>query len=447
MAKITIPKGATLWGLARKYNTTVDELLKLNPQITDKRTIFAGASLNVPDVSSQIIPESFKRLGITAPLGSPEATRQLIESSKKLLERGKKFLEPAAKEPELTTGKIPPSETTTPETPPVVTTQKQREEMDELGVTPDEIPEDQDFSDFLADIKKRFKKTDELISKITKLAGPTPEETRIQDDITDLENMLREDIQQVQERPLGGTVLKSAIANEIKNITQGNTRESLVLLRRIDNLRRKLQVLQGDRKAQLQALELEYDLRRQNINDAINFYKLTAPERIAIDKETGQVFFQNPITDEVYAVDIEGFEEPEEEKIGALREEIVGGFRVLRDEAGNIISTRAFTPSGGEGVNQILYDTAIQNLARVGLSPNIIDKNLNLTRSNADKIIAKGVPRDVVNLITQLIANGATLEQIRQALAQDFGRETGYKYLDLYMSTLQGEEDIENPFR
>jgi len=88
MAIIKIPKGATLSGLARKYNTTVNELLKLNPNIKNPNLIMAGASLNVPDVSSQTIPESFKRSGITAPLGSPEATRQILERGKKFLSQG-----------------------------------------------------------------------------------------------------------------------------------------------------------------------------------------------------------------------------------------------------------------------------------------------------------------------------------------------------------------------
>ena len=123
--------------------------------------------------------------------------------------------------------------------------------------------------------------------------------------------MLQEQVQGAQERPLMGTTLKSGIASEIQNITQGNTRESLVLLRRMDTLNKKLARLQGNRKAQLDALSMEYDLTRQNVNDAMNFYKLTQPERVAVDEKRGIAYFQNPVTNEVYASKMTGFE-PEE---------------------------------------------------------------------------------------------------------------------------------------
>lgn len=45
---ITIARGDTLSGLARKYHTTVAELLKLNPNIKNPNLIYAGAKLNVP---------------------------------------------------------------------------------------------------------------------------------------------------------------------------------------------------------------------------------------------------------------------------------------------------------------------------------------------------------------------------------------------------------------
>jgi LysM repeat protein len=45
---ITIARGDTLSGLAKKYHTTVAELLKLNPQIKNPNLIYAGRKLNVP---------------------------------------------------------------------------------------------------------------------------------------------------------------------------------------------------------------------------------------------------------------------------------------------------------------------------------------------------------------------------------------------------------------
>lgn len=51
MPKIVIPQaeeGGTLSEIALKYNTTIDELLTLNPTITDPNLIIAGEALNVP---------------------------------------------------------------------------------------------------------------------------------------------------------------------------------------------------------------------------------------------------------------------------------------------------------------------------------------------------------------------------------------------------------------
>ena len=45
---ITIPKGATLSGLAKQYGTDINSLLKANPNITNPNLIIAGASLNLP---------------------------------------------------------------------------------------------------------------------------------------------------------------------------------------------------------------------------------------------------------------------------------------------------------------------------------------------------------------------------------------------------------------
>lgn len=47
--RYTIQRGDTLWALARKHGVSVDELMKLNPHITDRNKIFAGRVLNLPD--------------------------------------------------------------------------------------------------------------------------------------------------------------------------------------------------------------------------------------------------------------------------------------------------------------------------------------------------------------------------------------------------------------
>ena len=46
--KIRVVQGDTLSGLARKYHTTVAELMKINPLIRNPNLIYAGSTLNVP---------------------------------------------------------------------------------------------------------------------------------------------------------------------------------------------------------------------------------------------------------------------------------------------------------------------------------------------------------------------------------------------------------------
>ena len=47
-----VQKGDTLRIIANKYGTTVDALLKLNPQITNQNLIYVGQAVTVPSGSS-----------------------------------------------------------------------------------------------------------------------------------------------------------------------------------------------------------------------------------------------------------------------------------------------------------------------------------------------------------------------------------------------------------
>lgn len=49
--RYTIQRGDTLWDLARKHGTTVDDLLRMNPHIQDRNKIYAGRAINLPDAS------------------------------------------------------------------------------------------------------------------------------------------------------------------------------------------------------------------------------------------------------------------------------------------------------------------------------------------------------------------------------------------------------------
>ena len=52
-----VQPGDTLFLLARRFNTTVNDILVANPQIVDPNIIFAGQVIFIP-VGSEIPPES-----------------------------------------------------------------------------------------------------------------------------------------------------------------------------------------------------------------------------------------------------------------------------------------------------------------------------------------------------------------------------------------------------
>ena len=90
VTKITIPKGATLSGLAKQYGTTVPALMAVNPQIKDPNLIYAGAKLNIsaaPPAKAPSIaaPEKEPDIELTRTLGvTVQAVRELIKKVEKL---------------------------------------------------------------------------------------------------------------------------------------------------------------------------------------------------------------------------------------------------------------------------------------------------------------------------------------------------------------------------
>ncbi|RYD06330.1 hypothetical protein N752_05400 [Desulforamulus aquiferis] len=49
MAQYTIRTGDTLFLVAERFNTTVEEILRLNPNVTNPNIIFVGQVITVPD--------------------------------------------------------------------------------------------------------------------------------------------------------------------------------------------------------------------------------------------------------------------------------------------------------------------------------------------------------------------------------------------------------------
>ena len=138
---------------------------------------------------------------------------------------------------------------------------------------------------------------------------------------------------------------------------------------------------------------------------------------------------------------------------GAFAEaETQNTFEQRLDPQGNLVELE-LTPQG-QVVNQrvitgketrtttasIPADTVASRLTAQGLSPAILATGNKLTKGNADAIAAKGVPPSIVELITQAILEGESLNDIRTALSEGHGQDIGFGYLDKYMGTLQEKE-------
>lgn len=71
---ITINRGDTLSGLAQRYNTTVDALMKANTKITNRDLIYAGDTLNIPGSKDEFVPSNARTSsGATSGTGKAES--------------------------------------------------------------------------------------------------------------------------------------------------------------------------------------------------------------------------------------------------------------------------------------------------------------------------------------------------------------------------------------
>lgn len=80
MATYKIKSGDTLSGIAKKYNTSVDTLMGLNPYIKNANLIYAGKSLNLPGSSGGNSTMSSKSSATSSKSSSSQTTQQLANA-------------------------------------------------------------------------------------------------------------------------------------------------------------------------------------------------------------------------------------------------------------------------------------------------------------------------------------------------------------------------------
>jgi len=62
------------------------------------------------------------------------------------------------------------------------------------------------------------------------------------------------------------------------------------------------------------------------------------------------------------------------------------------------------------------------------------------TKIDYKKLSALGIPRNIADTISVALQEGLSLEAIRRALAEEYGREKGYHYLDIIMPYIQKQK-------
>ena len=151
-------------------------------------------------------------------------------------------------------------------------------------------------SDFMKSITDRMSKIDTLVADIVSSVSPTAEEKATSENLNKLTESFELGLVDIE----GQTIPMKAIIGQQAQLE----RRAGVKIKALQN---KLKLLGDDREAKGKALEVAYNASRQGVSDAIKLYEMTQPDRIAFDSKTGTVFFQNPMTGEVYQEKIPGF--------------------------------------------------------------------------------------------------------------------------------------------
>lgn len=162
------------------------------------------------------------------------------------------------------------------------------------GMTTGRTPGEQ--TDFMKSMTDRLSKIDSLVADIVASVTPSAEEKGVSESLNKMTESFELGMVDIEDQ----TIPMKAIIGQQAQLE----RRAGVKIKALQN---KLKLLGEDREAKGKALEVAYNASRQGVSDAIKLYEMTQPDRIAFDSKTGTVFFQNPMTGEVYQEKIPGF--------------------------------------------------------------------------------------------------------------------------------------------
>lgn len=208
------------------------------------------------------------------------------------------------------------------------------------GVTSGRLPGEQtDFMDSL-------KSTNPLVNRMMSLFVPSAGESQIQQQ---LNRLLDQEAQQQLSYQAGSNKLgqevipmplilggQRALLEQQAIAEQGATNQ-------ITSLQRQLQLMQGDREGQLKAMEFAYQVNQDNVAQQMELFKMSQPEKLAMDESKGLVYFMNPISKEVTVSKLPGWTPSG----GDLKYVDLGNRVAMLDASGNEVGSlpKGMTPS------------------------------------------------------------------------------------------------------
>lgn len=161
-------------------------------------------------------------------------------------------------------------------------------------VTTSTLPQEQNQS--LQAIQGQITQTDDLVSRIMSSYVPSDRESDLQRQIDQFTNSYEAGQNKIEDQTIPMELIVGQQASLERQANQ-----------KLAGLQRELTRLGNNREGQLKALTAAYDIRRQSAQDALAFWKATAPDQLAMDENTGTAYFRNPVTGEVTATQLPGW--------------------------------------------------------------------------------------------------------------------------------------------
>ena len=252
-----------------------------------------------------------------------------------------------------------------------------------------------------------------------------------------------QDLQKMRQRILAASQVFDDEINRIKN--EGGVPESI--------RQKRINLLTQGRDKNLKELELQYNFLQNSYNSSLNRakYELGLMEDIANKQYTIQQQQKRDLATQLNDLI----------RTGALAEYSQSDLQQLANETGydvkqlskiaNTIKKKAskydyMSTQKDENGNLVIIGTKKDGTSKIvkkysgfGKSGTTTETKPFWNKSDYKELSSMGVPNDVSDTIAVALQQGLSLEAIRRALAEVYGKDKGYHYLDVVMPYIQSK--------